>query len=101
MARLLLARGSRGMLVKKVQRGLRFDERDIDGIYGGQTEGGVSDFQTTGGQTANGQVDTDTWTAITSLPVPELFERALQLTADFEGHGFTLAQGNFDGAGIT
>jgi hypothetical protein len=28
-------------------------------------------------------------------------ERSLQLTAAFEGHGFTLAQGNFDGAGIT
>jgi hypothetical protein len=28
-------------------------------------------------------------------------DRALQVTAAFEGHDFTLAQGNFDGAGIT
>jgi hypothetical protein len=33
--------------------------------------------------------------------VPALDERALALTATFEGHGFELAQGNFDGAGIT
>ena len=101
MSRLLLARGSRGALVEKVQDALKFEARDIDGIYGGQTESGVRDFQTKSGQTTTGQVDTETWTMITTLPVPELFERALQLTADFEGHGFTLAQGNFDGAGIT
>ena len=34
-------------------------------------------------------------------PIPSLFERCLGLTAAFEGHGFSLAQGNFDGAGIT
>jgi Glycosyl hydrolase family 46 len=28
-------------------------------------------------------------------------DRSLQLTAAFEGHDFTLAQGNFDGAGVT
>jgi len=48
-----------------------------------------------------GDVDTDTWGAVTQLPVPSIAERALALTADFEGHGFELAQGNFDGAGIT
>ena len=101
MSRLLLARGSRGALVETVQRGLGFAKDEVDGIYGGGTEAGVSEFQTKNGQNTTGQVDTDSWKAITSLPTPGLFGRALQLTADFEGHGFTLAQGNFDGAGIT
>ncbi len=34
-------------------------------------------------------------------PIPTVRDRALQLTAAFEGHDFTLAQGNFDGAGAT
>lgn len=101
MGRLLLARGSRGALVEKVQKGLGFEPRDLDGVFGGQTEDSVRDFQTRTGQSATGQVDSDTWTGITNLPIPGLFDRALQITADFEGHGFTLAQGNFDGAGIT
>ncbi|MDX1984685.1 MAG: peptidoglycan-binding domain-containing protein [Bryobacteraceae bacterium] len=101
MSRLLLARGSRGELVKKVQRGLAFEERDIDGRYGGQTFDGVSAFQVNRGLDKTGAVDTDTWSGITTLPVPSLFERVLGITADFEGHGFDLAQGNFDGAGIT
>jgi hypothetical protein len=34
-------------------------------------------------------------------PVPAVGERSLQLTAAFEGHGFGLAVGNFDGALLT
>ncbi len=33
--------------------------------------------------------------------MPSLFARCLDLTAAFEGHGFELLQGNFDGAGLT
>ena len=36
-----------------------------------------------------------------SSPAPDLKQRWLQLTADFEGTGFTKAVGNFDGAGLT
>jgi hypothetical protein len=36
-----------------------------------------------------------------SSPAPDLKQRCLQVTADFEGTGFTKAVGNFDGAGIT
>jgi hypothetical protein len=32
---------------------------------------------------------------------PAIFDRCLQVTASFEGTGFTLVVGNFDGAGIT
>lgn len=101
MSRLVLARGARGELVKRIQRGLGFEPPDIDGIYAGQTEGGVSDFQGRHGLPSTGAVDTETWAGITRLPLPDLFERALGITADFEGHGFDLVQGNFDGAGIT
>jgi peptidoglycan hydrolase-like protein with peptidoglycan-binding domain len=101
MNRTLLAPKSRGELVKKVQRGLAFDQRDIDGVYGNQTRDGVTEFQRNSGLGQTGIVDTTTWINVTGLPVPELFERALGVTADFEGHGYTLAQGNFDGAGIT
>jgi hypothetical protein len=48
-----------------------------------------------------GAVDRLTWQQLTPDPLPGLFERCLQLTAAFEGHGFGLAKGNFDGAGIT
>jgi hypothetical protein len=46
-------------------------------------------------------VDSATWIGLTGKAFPTIEERALQLTADFEGHGFTLLQGNYDGAGLT
>jgi hypothetical protein len=49
----------------------------------------------------SGEVDTDTWSRLMGEDPPSIRERSLQLTAQFEGHDFTLAQGNFDGAGIT
>jgi hypothetical protein len=42
-----------------------------------------------------------TWSALTDTQIPSTEERSLELTAAFEGHGFTLVQGNWDGAGIT
>jgi hypothetical protein len=101
MNRVLFARGARGELIKKIQRGLAFDQSDVDGIYGSQTEGGVKEFQVKHALEPTGAIDSDSWGGITHLPLPELFERALGITADFEGHGFEIAIGNFDGAGIT
>src|SRR5262245_50822161 len=101
MSRLLFAAGARGHLVKRLQRALGFSEPDIDGILGGQTRDGVKAFQKSNGLPETGLVDVDAWGGITGLAVPSVEERALALTADFEGHGFELAQGNFDGAGIT
>ena len=46
-------------------------------------------------------MDVSTWTKLLGAQVPTTQARSLQLTAAFEGHGFTLAQGNRDGAGIT
>ena len=99
--RLLFAKGARGAPVKKIQKGLGFVGETIDGDFGPDTTTAVGDFQKTHAMPQTGEVDTDSWGAITKLPVPTLEERALALTATFEGHGFELAQGNFDGAGIT
>jgi len=46
----VLARGARGDLVKKIQRRLTelgFDTRGVDGTFGGDTETAVKAFQTT------------------------------------------------------
>ncbi len=72
-----------------------------DGDFGGKTHAAVQALQAARGLPATGAVDASTWRQLTPEPLPGLFERCLQLTAAFEGHGFGLAKGNFDGAGIT
>src|SRR5437867_9308677 len=101
MGRLLFAQGAHGAPVKKIQKGLGFVGDAIDGAFGARTTAAVGAFQKTHILPETGVVDMDTWGAITQLPIPTLEERALALTATFEGHGYSLAQGNFDGAGIT
>lgn len=94
----------RGELVRAVQAGLLergSDPGPIDGIFGNFTESAVRDWQRRAGRAETGRVVADEWTELTGREVPVLFERALQLTAAFEGHGFRLVAGNFDGAGLT
>jgi peptidoglycan hydrolase-like protein with peptidoglycan-binding domain len=69
--------------------------------FGKATEAAVKAFQQSSSFEPTGRVDVGTWMALLSMPAPNTQERALQLTAAFEGHGFSLAQGNWDGAGIT
>ena len=104
MAKTLLARGARGELVRRTQlalieRGL--NPQGVDGKFGKGTESAVKAFQQPSAFDPTGAIDASTWNALLNAPVPNTLERALQLTAAFEGHGFTLAQGNWDGAGIT
>ena len=104
MARVLFARGARGELVKRAQRRLRaggFDPQGIDGDYGGTTRKAVRAFQRANRLPVTGEVDVAGWRKLVGPPIPSVRDRSLQLTAAFEGHDFTLAQGNFDGAGIT
>ncbi len=104
MSRLLFSRGARGAIIHDLQRHLTdagFDTHGFDGVYGGDTTAAVTAFQKKRGLDPTGSVDEDTWVAITGEPVPPVRDRCLGLTAWLEGHGYTLAQGNFDGAGIT
>lgn len=105
MPKFLLAKGARGELVRKVQMALielGFDPHGVDGAFGKNTETAVTEFQQKLDLEPSGRVDHDTWTALLPLvQPPSIYERSLQLTAAFEGHGFSLAQGNWDGAGIT
>ena len=101
---LLFGRGARGEIIRRLQVQLTaagFSTNGRDGIYGNGTVGAVKAFQKANGLTVTGSVDDKTWVLSMKAPVPPLLDRCLGLTATFEGHGFTLAQGNFDGAGLT
>jgi len=99
-----IARGSFGDLVALMQTGLArlgHYTRAVDGDFGGGTDAAVRSLQIDRGSSVTGRADPETWHAATGLPWPEPFERCLQLTARFEGHGYKLIVGNFDGAGLT
>jgi hypothetical protein len=104
VSRVYFAKGARGDLIRKLQQRLTargFDTQGIDGVYGNDTQAAVEAFQQAHGLALPGGVDDVTWERLMGAAIPGLRDRSLQLTATFEGHGFTLAQGNFDGAGIT
>jgi len=93
-----------GELIKKMQQVLiagDFLHDKDDGIFGGNTEDAVKRFQERNQLPPTGKVDDQTWQKLMSTTAPDLKQRCLQLTADFEGTGFTKAVGNFDGAGVT
>jgi peptidoglycan hydrolase-like protein with peptidoglycan-binding domain len=97
-------RGVRGQIVTDIQNALGHSGHPVptvDGVYGGDTQTAVSAFQTDQGLQATGEVDDVTFEKLTNAAIPPVFHRALQITADYEGTGFALANGNFDGAGIT
>jgi Putative peptidoglycan binding domain len=101
MARVFFSQGARGEIVRRMQRQLGLTGANVDGVFGAATCAAVKAFQTARKLDATGAVDADTWQALMGAPVPAIRDRALGVTATFEGHDFTLAQGNFDGAGIT
>lgn len=79
------------MLVAEVQRALGV--RD-DGVFGTMTS---SALESRGIE----RLDAAAYQRLTKRPPPGVFERCAQLTAAFEGHGYTRAAGNWDGAGAT
>jgi peptidoglycan hydrolase-like protein with peptidoglycan-binding domain len=101
MGEVVIAQGARGGLVLRLQQALKGPNAKPDGVYGLETVTAVRDAQTKNDLPFTGEADPVTWSAVTGQPAPPLLDRALQVTAAFEGHGFGLAQGNFDGAGIT
>lgn len=93
-----------GELVKTLQEGLSAagcSVGTVDGIFGGDTDRAVRSWQAQQGRAQDGVVMFDDWTAITGRPVPSCADRALQVTASFEGTGFGKIVGNFDGAWLT
>lgn len=103
MSRILFSVGSIGDIVSELQLALVSDSdlKAADRIYGPGTAAAVKQFQSQKSLPSTGAVDEDTWQDLMQRPVPAAGERALQLTAAFEGHGFGLAVGNFDGALLT
>ncbi|MDH0867537.1 peptidoglycan-binding protein [Mitsuaria sp. GD03876] len=108
MSRIWFAKGLRGEIARRIQlEALRqqFFVGDaatfVDGDFGNDTATALSRLQAARFLPVTGQVDTPTWQQLTHDALPTLFERCLGITADFEGHGFGLLQGNFDGAGLT
>lgn len=93
-----------GELIRKMQVVLKsggFLDDIADGVYGGRTEAALKKFQTQKQLPATGKVDDQTWQSLMGTAAPDLKQRCLQVTADFEGTGFTKCVGNFDGAGLT
>jgi hypothetical protein len=91
-------------MVKDVQVALVAGGLNIgtpDGVYGNNTAAAVKTYQASKGLPVSGSVDESTWQGLLKTPVPTVAQRALALTASFEGHGFELAVGNFDGALLT
>jgi hypothetical protein len=103
-ARTYFGIGSVGDIVKGIQRALTgagFDTQGVDGWFGKNTAAALGSFQQSSRLPVTGSVDDQSWQQLLHRPVPSVFERSLQLTAAFEGHGFELAVGNFDDALLT
>jgi hypothetical protein len=93
-----------GELIKRLQIVLRnegFYQGIIDGIYGNKTELALMSFQQHNNLVVSGKVDDITWSRVFLSAGPNIKDRCLQVTADFEGTGFSKIVGNFDGAGLT
>jgi putative peptidoglycan binding protein/glycosyl hydrolase family 46 len=101
MARVFFAKGAKGEIIRRMQIQLGLKADGADGVFGGDTFKAVTAFQKSKGLDPTGEVDATTYEKLMGAKVPPVRDRALGITAAFEGHGFTLAQGNFDGAGIT
>jgi Putative peptidoglycan binding domain/Glycosyl hydrolase family 46 len=104
MSRNLYASGAHGGVVESIQRALSAvgsDTKGVDGSYGRNTTAAVKDFQAKNKLPATGIVDDQTWQVLMMAPIPGTDIRSLELTAAFEGHGYTLIQGNWDGAWLT
>ncbi len=106
--KILLAQGAKGELVRQVQLQLReagFSPGKADSDFGSNTRRALTAFQQDRGLEASGEasgeVNGATWRALMPTDPPTVEERSLQVTSAFEGHGFGLAQGNRDDAGIT
>jgi hypothetical protein len=99
-----LGPGARGDLVGRLQdrlKSLNLYKGAVDEIDDAGMQTAVGGFQTANALPSTGVVDETTWSTLMNAGLPDIAERCLQLTAAFEGHGYGLAKGNFDGALLT
>ena len=102
--KVVLARGARGELVRQLQvalKGAGSYKGTIDANFSDETAKAVAKFRVKHALGRDEIVNRETWRAVMGRSVPPLRERAIAVTAAFEGHGFGLAAGNYDGAGLT
>lgn len=101
------AHGCTGKLVLRLQQALArppfnaLDAQEANGTFGDSTRRAVRAVQAARKLQVTGTVDAALWQTIVAEAWPEHFQRALQLLGSFEGHGYTKAAGNYDGAGMT
>jgi peptidoglycan hydrolase-like protein with peptidoglycan-binding domain len=95
----------RGSLISQIQTALdavpNGPQIRVDGAFGSNTATAVSAFQASNHLQPTGAVTDQVWQKLANSSAPSMFERCLQLTASYEGTGYTHVVGNFDGAGIT
>jgi hypothetical protein len=106
MSRTIIGPGAHGFIAQAVQVALvragRLSSAGVDGWYGKGTAAAVKAYQRSHALAPTGSIEEQTWRALLpGTPSPSLFERCLALTSTLEGHGFTLAEGNWDGAWLT
>lgn len=90
-----------GHLVKEVQLGLKangFDPEGIDMDFGGKTSTALANWHAATGSVDDTALTANEWSALVTKPLPDMFDICAQVTAAFEGHGFSTIVGNFDGA---
>ena len=78
-----------------------FNAGPEDGEWGSHTLTALRNWQQANNLPVTGMIDDQTWTQLLSVPVPDLLERALELTGDLEGTGSGGTNDNFDRQGIT
>jgi hypothetical protein len=103
-SRVLFGVGAIGEPIKRLQQKLTdagFNASANDGWYSQRTSSALQSFQRSASLPPTGVIDEATWQLLMQCPLPSVRERSLHLTAAFEGHGFGLAVGNFDGALLT
>ena len=102
--KILLSKGCEGFLVKNLQNALKSEGFQLvaDGDFGGKTESALVEYQKSKGvaEPVPG-VTSGLWQEIVKTPTPTLYDRCLMLTSNIEGHGYKLAAGNWDRAGVT
>lgn len=90
-----------GHVVRDMQTALEnngFDPNGVDMLFGGGTADALERWHKATGSADETAITDDEWQLLTGLPTPDLFDMCAQVTAAFEGHGFTKAVGDFDGA---